>query len=131
MKDILKKLGLINIMNIYHLLKINWDKTSIMAPELEDKLCNLFMEIQRPYTKFCPDDRVNFLNYYYTVYKLCELLDETEFFLFLCLKIVKNGLNKMISGKNLWRIKLGVYSYYLNNFKYYYNENYLLVTLVW
>ena len=50
-----------------------------MNPELEDKLCNLFLEIQGPYAKFCPDNRVNFLNYYYTVYKLCELLNQTEF----------------------------------------------------
>jgi hypothetical protein len=50
-----------------------------MTPELEETLCNLFMEIQRPYAKFCPDDRVNFLNYYYTVYKLCELLQKNEF----------------------------------------------------
>ena len=50
-----------------------------MTPELEDKLCNLFMDIQAPYAKFCPDDRVNFLNYYYTVYKLCELLEKNEF----------------------------------------------------
>ena len=26
-----------------------------------------------------PEDRVNFLNYYYTVYKLCELLEQKEF----------------------------------------------------
>ena len=31
-----------------------------MSQELEDKLCNLFMDIQKPYAKHCPDDRVNF-----------------------------------------------------------------------
>ena len=45
-------------------------KPPVMSPELEDKLCNLFMEIQKPYAKHCPDDRVNFLNYYYVLYKL-------------------------------------------------------------
>ena len=45
-----------------------------MSPELEEKLCSLFMDIQRPYAKHCPDDRVNFLNYYYVLYKMCELL---------------------------------------------------------
>ena len=54
-------------------------KPPVMSQELEDKLCNLFMEIQTPYSKFCPKDRVNFLNYYYTIYKLCELLGETQF----------------------------------------------------
>ena len=54
-------------------------KPPVMTPELEESLCNLFMEIQGPYAKFCPDDRVNFLNYYYTVYKLCELLNQHHF----------------------------------------------------
>ena len=54
-------------------------KPPVMTPELEEKLCTLFMEIQRPYAKYCPEDRVNFLNYYYTIYKLCELLEEDEF----------------------------------------------------
>ena len=37
----------------------------VMSPALEDTLCNLFMDIQAPYAKFCPRERVNFLNYYY------------------------------------------------------------------
>ena len=49
-----------------------------MTPQLEETLCNLFIDIQIPYAKFCPMDRVNFLNYYYTLYKLCELLGETR-----------------------------------------------------
>ena len=50
-----------------------------MSSELEEKLCNLFNEIQKPYAKYCPKDRVNFLNYYYTLYKLCELINERSF----------------------------------------------------
>ena len=54
-------------------------KPPIMTPELEETLCNLFIDIQAPYAKYCPEDRVNFLNYYYTIYKLCELLNQREF----------------------------------------------------
>lgn len=54
-------------------------KPPIMTPELEETLCNLFIDIQAPYAKYCPEDRVNFLNYYYTIYKLCELLDQRQF----------------------------------------------------
>ena len=54
-------------------------KPPIMSQELEEKLCNLFTEIQPVYAKYCPTDRVNFLNYYYTIYKLCELLGERQF----------------------------------------------------
>jgi hypothetical protein len=54
-------------------------KPPVMSPELEERLCGLFYDIQRPYTKHCPDGRVNFLNYYYVLYKMCELLGETQF----------------------------------------------------
>ena len=32
-----------------------------MTQELEEKLCNLFTEIQPAYSKYCPKERVNFL----------------------------------------------------------------------
>ena len=79
-KEILKKLGYNKFYEHIPFIKDKLGiKPPVMTPDLEDRLCNLFMEIQRPYAKYCPDDRVNFLNYYYTVYKLCELLGENEF----------------------------------------------------
>lgn len=54
-------------------------KPPVFSPELEDTLCNLFMEIQAPYAKTCPDYRVNFLNYYYVLFKFCELLGESQY----------------------------------------------------
>ena len=79
-KEILKKFGYNKYYEHIPFIKDKLGiKPPVMSPELEDKLCNLFMEIQRPYAKFCPQDRVNFLNYYYTIYKLCEILDETRF----------------------------------------------------
>ena len=79
-KEILKKFGYNKYYEHIPFIKDKLGiKPPIMTPDLEDKLCSLFMEIQRPYAKYCPDDRVNFLNYYYTIYKLCELLDETKF----------------------------------------------------
>jgi len=79
-KDILKKLGYNKYYEHIPFIKDKLGiKPPVMSQELEESLCNLFMEIQGPYAKFCPDDRVNFLNYYYTVYKLCELLDQTQF----------------------------------------------------
>jgi len=79
-KEILKKLGYNKYYEHIPFIKDKLGiKPPVMTPELEESLCNLFMEIQGPYAKFCPDDRVNFLNYYYTVYKLCELLDQVQF----------------------------------------------------
>jgi len=79
-KDILKKLGYNKYYEHIPFIKDKLGiKPPIMTPELEETLCNLFVELQAPYSKFCPDYRVNFLNYYYTAYKLCELLGETQY----------------------------------------------------
>ena len=79
-KEILKKLGYNKYYEHIPFIKDKLGiKPPIMSPELEDTLCNLFIELQSPYSKFCPDDRVNFLNYYYTAYKLCELLGEMHY----------------------------------------------------
>ena len=79
-KEILKNLG---YNKYYEHIPFIKDKLGIKPPlmssELEETLCNLFIELQKPYSKYCPKERVNFLNYYYTLYKLCELLNETHF----------------------------------------------------
>jgi hypothetical protein len=80
MKEILKKLGFNKYYEHIAFIKNKLGiKPPIFSPELEDTLCNLFMEIQAPYAKTCPDYRVNFLNYYYVLFKLCELLEETQY----------------------------------------------------
>ena len=100
-KEILKKLGYNKYYEHIPFIKdMIGIKPPIMTPELEDTLCNLFMEIQRPYAKFCPDDRVNFLNYYYTVYKLCELLDQKQFLPYF--PMLKDR-EKRIEQDNIWR----------------------------
>ena len=79
-KDILKKLG---YNKYYEHIPFIKDKLGIrppiMPPRLEEKLCSLFLEVEKQYAKHCPNDRVNFLNYYYVLYKMCELLKETKF----------------------------------------------------
>ena len=79
-KEILKKLGHNKYYEHIPFIKDKLGiKPPVMSQELEETLCNLFIELQSPYSKYCPDDRVNFLNYYYTAYKLCELLGEEQY----------------------------------------------------
>ena len=79
-KEILKKLGFNKYYEHIAFIKNKLGiKPPVFSPELEDTLCNLFMEIQSPYAKTCPDYRVNFLNYYYVLFKFCELLEENHF----------------------------------------------------
>jgi hypothetical protein len=56
-----------------------------LTPELEEQLRVMFDEIQVPFEKYrkiiCPS-RKNFLNYNYTFYKMCQLLNKDEFLIF-------------------------------------------------
>ena len=100
-KEILKKL---NHSKYYEHVPFIKDKIGIKPPvmdnQLEETLCNLFLEIQAPYAKFCPDSRVNFLNYYYTIYKLCELLDKREFLEYFPMLKDKT---KRVEQDNIWK----------------------------
>jgi hypothetical protein len=100
-KDILKKLGYNKYYEHIPFIKDKLGiKPPIMSPELEEKLCSLFMDIQRPYAKHCPDDRVNFLNYYYVLYKMCELLGEIKFLPFF--PMLKDPV-KRIEQDEIWK----------------------------
>jgi len=79
-KEILKKLGFNKYYEHIAFIKNKLGiKPPVFSPELEETLCNLFMETQSPYAKTCPDYRVNFLNYYYVLFKFCELLGEEQY----------------------------------------------------
>ena len=100
-KEILKKLGYNKYYEHIPFIKDKLGiKPPVMSAEFEETLFNLFMELQAPYSKFCPDDRVNFLNYYYTAYKLCELLGEIHYLEhFPMLK----DREKRIDQDNIWK----------------------------
>jgi hypothetical protein len=101
MKEILKKLGYSKYYEHIPFIKDKLGiKPPVMSPELEDTLFNLFIELQRPYSKYCPDDRVNFLNYYYTAYKLCELLGET---IYLSEFPMLKDREKIIEQDSIWK----------------------------
>jgi hypothetical protein len=100
-KMLLKKIGFSkyyeHINFIKHKLGI---KPPIITQALEEILCNLFIEIQYPYSKYCPDYRTNFLHYYYVLYKLFELLGETHFLLEIPMLKDKE---KLIEQDNIWK----------------------------
>jgi len=79
-KGFLKKLGYNKYYEHINFIKDKLGlKPPIISQDLEETLCNFFMEIQYPYAKHCPDYRVNFLHYYYVLYKLFELLGELHY----------------------------------------------------
>jgi ribosomal protein S27AE len=81
MREILKRLRInkyyehIN----YIINRINGIPTPQFSPELEEKLCNMFRDIQGPFLKHCPKDRKNFLSYSYVLYKFFQILGLFEY----------------------------------------------------
>ena len=50
-------------------------KPPSISPELEEKFRTMFRNIQEPFEKNKPKERLNFLSYSYCLYKFCELLN--------------------------------------------------------
>jgi uncharacterized Zn finger protein (UPF0148 family) len=81
MREILKKLHSNKYYeHIYYIIyRLNGIPAPNFSPEMEDKLRNMFKEIQSPFLKYCPSTRKNFLSYSYVLYKFCQLLDKDEY----------------------------------------------------
>lgn len=80
-KGFLKKLGLVSYYE--HTTHIMSKLTNLPPPtinrETEDTLRKMFNQIQEPFNKHRPPERVNFLSYSYCLHKFCELLELDEF----------------------------------------------------
>ena len=63
----------------YILNKITGIPNPHLNPELEEKLKNMFKEIQVPFLKYSPNNRKNFLSYSYVLHKFIQILDQPEF----------------------------------------------------
>lgn len=81
MREILKKIKFNKYYeHIYYIIyRLNGISPPNFTPELEEKLRNMFKEIQGPFLKHCPDKRKNFLSYSYVLFKFCQLLEKDEY----------------------------------------------------
>lgn len=81
MKAILKKLKLQKYYeHSSHIIsKITKRPPPVLSREMEEKIKQMFTEIQELFAKFCPSDRTNFLNYAYVLYKFMQILHLDEF----------------------------------------------------
>jgi len=66
----------------YILNRITGKSTPQLTPELENKLRDMFKEIQGPFIKHSPKNRKNFLSYSYVLHKFLEILEEDEYIKF-------------------------------------------------
>ena len=63
----------------YILNRITGKSTPQLTPELEEKLRDMFKQIQGPFIKHSPKNRKNFLSYSYVLHKFLEILGEDEY----------------------------------------------------
>jgi len=77
-REFLKRLGFPKFYDANnYILNIIQGKQRITIPqELEDKLIQMFIRIQTPFTAVADKERRNFLRYHYIIYKMLQLLGE-------------------------------------------------------
>ena len=80
-KEILKKLKINKYYEhvLYILNRITGIPNPNLTSELEEKLRNMFKEIQVPFLKHSPLIRKNFLSYSYVIHKFIQLLEKDEY----------------------------------------------------
>lgn len=102
-KEILKKLGHSKYYEHipYITTIVNGIKPPIMPQELEDRLRIMFHQIQEPFDRYCPKDRINFLSYSYVLYKFCELLGEDDYLP--CFPLLKSK-EKLYKHDQIWKM---------------------------
>jgi len=102
MREILKRLRInkyyehIN----YIINRINGIPTPQFSTELEEKLCNMFKDIQAPFLKHCPKERKNFLSYSYVLYKFFQILCLNEYLKFFPLL---KSREKLYAQDQIWK----------------------------
>jgi hypothetical protein len=79
-KKAIRKLKLTKYMeNFYYILfAVSGREPPYIRREVEDKMIRMFKQIDRVYDKVEHDRRKSFLNYYYIIFKLLELMKESE-----------------------------------------------------
>ena len=101
MKSILKKLKLQKHYEhiSFILSKITGRPPPCISRDDEEKIKNMFKEMQKPFTKYCPTNRTNFLSYSYVLRKVFQLLELDELAEYCTL--LKNR-NKLRDQDKLW-----------------------------
>jgi ribosomal protein S27AE len=104
LREILKKLKLNKLYDHtnYILSRLNGSSAQIIDRDTEEKLRQMFREIQPSFQKHIPKDRRNFLAYPYVLYKFCELLEMDSFLK--NLQLLKNRDKLYVQDKTWERI---------------------------
>lgn len=102
MKIILKKLSLATYYeHVVHIIsKLSGVPPPIIDRDTEEKLRKMFRQIQIPFEKHRPKERINFLSYSFVLHKLCQLLELDDFTK--CFPLLKSR-DKLRQQDTIWK----------------------------
>jgi len=102
MKGILKRLDLQPYYeHATHIIsKLSGVPPPTISRETEERLKQMFRQIQNPFERHCPKSRINFLSYSYVLHKFCELLELDEFIV--CFPLLKSK-DKLRQQDKIWK----------------------------
>lgn len=69
--------------------------------DLEDKLRNMFKQIQMPFLKHSPPNRKNFLSYSFVLHKFLQLLEKDEYLTYFPLL---KSRDKLVAQDKIWKL---------------------------
>lgn len=101
-REILRKLRLNQYYeHIPHIMsKITGKPPPTINREIEEKLKIMFRDIQAPFAKHCPKNRINFLSYSYVLHKMFQLLHLDDFLV--CFRLLKSR-DKLKNQDFIWK----------------------------
>lgn len=101
-KDYLKKLRLNKHYEHipYIINRLNGLPPPYLNPEIEEKLRNMFRDIQGPFAEVRPKNRKNFLSYFYVAHKFVELLGLEQYKS--CFPLLKSR-DKLYDHDKIWK----------------------------
>ncbi len=85
---------------VYIVSNLSGIQPPIINKETEDKIRLMFRQIQIPFNKYIPKDRVNFLSYSYVLHKIFQLLELDDFLKYFPLL---KSREKLILQDELWQ----------------------------
>jgi hypothetical protein len=85
---------------VYIVSNLSGIQPPIINKETEDKIRLMFRQIQIPFNKYIPKDRVNFLSYSYVLHKIFQLLELDDFLKYFPLL---KSRDKLILQDELWQ----------------------------
>lgn len=85
---------------VYIASKITKRSPPVLSRETEEKIKIMFKQIQEPFHKHCPPQRINFISYSYVLHKIFQLLELNEYVHYF--ELLKSR-EKLRLQENVWR----------------------------